>query len=136
MARTRAVVQPAFGLPPIRPEYLRDVVAGRDIGVVQAPLTLWQRLANQGWLRKGLVLAVIATGWEIYARHLNNPLLVPTFFATLEALKDGLVSGEIPERMLNSVTLLLKGYGAGLLLATFFTSLAMMSRLGNDCSRR
>src|SRR5262245_60272829 len=128
MARTRATVQqPAFGLPPVRPEYLREVVAGRDIGVVQAPLTLWQRLANQAWLRKALVVAVIAAGWEIYARHLNNPLLVPTFSATLEAFKEGFVSGEIPEKMLNSVTLLLKGYGVGLFLATVFTSLAMMS---------
>jgi NitT/TauT family transport system permease protein len=132
MARTRAAAQPAFGLPPARPEYLREVVAGRDIGVVQAPLTLWQRLANQSWLRKGLVLAVIAVGWEIYARHLNNELLVPTFSSTLEAFGSGFASGEIPEKMLNSVTLLLKGYGAGLLLATVFTSLAMMSRLGND----
>jgi NitT/TauT family transport system permease protein len=132
MASTRAAAQPAFGLPPARPEYLREVVGGRDIGVVQAPLTLWQRLANQSWLRKGLVLAVIAVGWEIYARHLNNELLVPTFSSTLEAFGSGFASGEIPEKMLNSVTLLLKGYGAGLLLATVFTSLAMMSRLGND----
>ena len=129
MASTRAVAQPAFGLPPTRPEYLREVVAGRDIGVVQAPLTLWQRLANQGWLRKALILTVIATGWELYARQLNNVLLVPTFSATLEAFASGFASGEIPEKMLNSVTLLLKGYGVGLLLATVFTSLAMMNSL-------
>jgi NitT/TauT family transport system permease protein len=126
------VTREPLPVAPERPEYVRDVVPSHDIGVVQAPLTIWQRLGNQGWIRKGLVLAVIAAGWEIYARHLNNPLLVPTFTATLEAMSEGIANGEIPEKVVNSVTLLLKGYGAGLLLATLFTSLAMMSRLGND----
>jgi hypothetical protein len=31
-------------------------------------------------------------------RHLNNPLLVPTFSSTIEALSAGFASGEIPER--------------------------------------
>jgi NitT/TauT family transport system permease protein len=119
-------------VPPVRPEYVRDTVAGRDIGVVEAPLTVWQRLANQGWLRKALILAAIAGAWEAYARHLANPLLVPTFTATLEALWTGLANGEIPEKVMNSVKLLLKGYALGLVLAMLFTSLAMMSRLGND----
>ncbi|MGE0850324.1 MAG: ABC transporter permease [Hyphomicrobiaceae bacterium] len=118
--------------PPIRPEYLRDVVAGRDIGVVEKPLTVFQRLANQGWLRKSLILAVIAVVWEAYARRLNNPLLVPTFTATLEAFKAGIASGDIPQKVLNSVQLLLKGYAAGLSLALVLTALAMMFRLGND----
>ena len=46
----------AAAVPPIRPEYLRDAVAGNDIGVVQKPLTFWQRLANQAWLRKAFIL--------------------------------------------------------------------------------
>jgi NitT/TauT family transport system permease protein len=132
MASTRAAAEPETGLPPIRPEYLREVVAGEDIGVVQAPLTVWQRLGNQAWLRKGLLLVLIAAGWEIYARRLNNPLLVPTFSSTLEALAADVSAGEIPEKVANSVVLLLKGYAAGLLLATVFTSLAMLTRLGND----
>jgi NitT/TauT family transport system permease protein len=119
-------------LPPTRPEYVRDTVAGGDIGVVQKPLTLWQKLANQGWLRKAFILSVIAIVWELYARRLNNPLLVPTFMATLEAWYAAIVSGDIPVKMKNSVVLLLKGYLLGLALAMVFTMLAMMSRLGND----
>jgi NitT/TauT family transport system permease protein len=118
--------------PPLRPEYLRDVVAGRDIGVVQKPLTLWQRLANQAWLRKAFILVVIAVVWEAYARRLNNPLLVPTFTATLEAFQAAIVSGDIPQKVQNSVLLLLKGYGLGLSLALVLTALAMLFRLGND----
>jgi NitT/TauT family transport system permease protein len=119
-------------LPPTRPEYLRNTVAGGDIGVVEKPLTVWQRLVNQAWLRKAFILAAIAVAWELYARRLNNPLLVPTFTATLEAFQAGLVSGDIPQKVANSVLLLLKGYAVGLALAMVFTALAMMSRIGND----
>ena len=44
--------RPAPHLPALRPEYLCDTIATADIGVVQKPLTLWQRLADQAWLRK------------------------------------------------------------------------------------
>jgi sulfonate transport system permease protein len=119
-------------LPPQRPEYLRDVVAGEDIGVVQQPLTLGQKLANQAWLRKAFILLVIAAAWQAYALWLNNPLLVPTFTATLEAFQAGMIGGDLPQKVVNSVVLLLKGYALGLGLAMVFTALAMMSRIGND----
>ena len=128
----RAGARGSLALPPLRPEYLRDTVAGSGIGVVQKPLTVWQRLAQQAWLRKALILTLIATVWELYARRLNNPLLVPTFFATVEAFWAGINSGDILIKVLNSVQLLLKGYALGLSLAMLFTALAMMSRLGND----
>lgn len=131
-AQTAQVTRLPVPNPPIRPEYLREVVEGGDVGVVQKPLTLWQRLSNQGWLRKTFILVVIAVAWELYARRLNNPLLVPTFSATLEALWAGIASGDIPQKVTNSVVLLLKGYALGLSLAMIFTALAMMFRLGND----
>ncbi len=127
MADTRMSPTRMPALPPLRPEYLRDTVAGRDIGVVQKPLTVWRRLANQAWLRKVFILLIIA-----YALHLNNPLLVPAFTATLEAFQAGIASGDIPQKVANSVVLLLKGYVMGLVLAMLFTAFAMMSRLGND----
>jgi NitT/TauT family transport system permease protein len=133
MAEMRApVTRLPVPAPPVRPEYLRDTIAGPDMGVVQKPLTVWQRLANQGWLRKAFILIVIAVAWEIYARRLNNPLLVPTFSSTLEALWSAIVSGDIPQKVRNSVVLLLKGYALGLSLALVLTALAMMFQLGND----
>jgi NitT/TauT family transport system permease protein len=131
-AQTAQVTRLPVPNPPIRPEYLREVVEGGDVGVVQKPLTIWQRLVNQGWLRKTFILVVIAVAWELYARRLNNPLLVPTFSATLEALWGGIASGDIPQKVSNSVVLLLKGYALGLSLAMTLTALAMMFRLGND----
>ena len=118
--------------PPARREYLRDVVAGRDIGVVEKPLTLAQQVLNQSWLRKAVILVVIAAAWQLYALHINNPLMVPTFTATLEAWRAGVAGGDLPVKVANSVLLLLKGYGLGLALAMCFTELAMMSRIGND----
>ena len=86
MAETQRRRPRKLAAPPLRPEYLRDTVAGADIGVVQKPLTMWQRLANQAWLRKAFILVVIAAAWELYARQLNNPLLVPTFTATVRGV--------------------------------------------------
>ena len=122
----------AIGVPPQREEYVRNTVASRDFGVVEKPLTQWERLYNQGWLRKTLIILVIAVVWEIYAQYLDNALLVPTLSATLAALWEGLAGGEIFRKAVNSVRLLLQGYAAGLILAMVFTALAMMSRIGND----
>ena len=109
--------------PPLRPEYISDVIAGGDIGVVQKPLTVWQRLVNQSWARKVLILVVIAAAWQAYAVYLNNGLLVPTFTATLEAFKTGMTEGTLLEKVWNSVLLLLKGYAVGLTLAMAFTAI-------------
>ena len=117
---------------PLRPEYVRDTVPTSAIGVVEKPLTPAQQLLNQAWLRKACILIVLAAAWEAYGRWLNNPLLMPTFTATLEAFEAAIIDGEIPQKLANSVVLLLKGYALGLALAMVFTALAMMSRIGND----
>ena len=91
--------------PPQRPEYLRDVVASGNIGVVQKPLTTWERLTNQSWLRKVFILVVIAAAWQAYAVYLNNSLLVPTFVATIQAFYDGLVNGTLPEKIANRIAM-------------------------------
>jgi len=132
VADIQTTVARPLKVPPTRPEYLCDVVASSDIGVVQKPLTLWERLVNQAWLRKLFILVVIATGWQLYALQLNNPLLVPTFTATIEAFWTAMMNGDLPQKVANSVLLLLKGYAIGLVLAMLFTALAMMSKIGND----
>src|SRR5207253_7468845 len=48
------------------------------------------------------------------------------------AFVTGFVSGDILQKVSNSLQLLLKGYAVGLALALAFTALAMMSRIGND----
>jgi NitT/TauT family transport system permease protein len=118
--------------PPARAEYTQNVETGAEFGVVQKPLTLTERLMNHGWLRKTIILVAIMVAWQLYARQLNNPLLVPTFTATVSAFIAGMASGDLAQKVANSVILLLKGYAIGLALAMTLTALAMVSRIGND----
>lgn len=114
-----------------RPELVREPLQG-EFGVVQKPLTAWERAYGIGALRKTLLLVVLAVVWEMYARQLNNPLLVPTFSATLQALWEGLASGDLPSRTWYSIKILVVGYAAGLVLAALLTMVAITSRVGTD----
>jgi NitT/TauT family transport system permease protein len=116
----------------IRPEIYREPMSQEKFGIVQKPLTLFERLYNQNWLRKLFVLVVIAACWELYARWLDNELLVPTFSATVRALVDGIVSGVIVMRALLTIKVLLMGFATGVFIAAVLTFLAINTRLGND----
>jgi sulfonate transport system permease protein len=115
-----------------REDFIRETLASADAAVVEVPLSPWQRLANSPAARKVFVLVVLALVWEAYARWLENPLLFPTLGATLEALWNGFASGELEARSWVSLSVLLIGYGAGVVLAFAFAVLAITSRLGND----
>ena len=114
-----------------RPEVLHELQ--RDRVVVNAePLPIATRLYANGALRKTIVLVVLALVWETYARALGNPLLFPTFVDTVAALWRGLLSGEIPRAGLYTLSLLLKGYAAGLAVAALLTAFASVTRIGAD----
>jgi NitT/TauT family transport system permease protein len=83
-------------------------------------------------VRKSLLLIVLAAVWEIYARLLANDLLFPTFSATVTALGSSIASGELPRAAVYTLTLLMKGYVAGLVLACLLTAFASASRIGAD----
>ena len=118
--------------PLLRPERTGTPVAQDAFGVVQQPLTLWERAWNNGGLRKTALLLLLAAAWEGYARVVNNPLLVPTFSATLQAFWDGLSSGVLPGRTAYYVRVLLMGYSAGIALAALLTACAVSTRIGTD----
>ncbi|HXX07014.1 MAG TPA: ABC transporter permease [Pseudolabrys sp.] len=101
-------------------------------GIVEKPLTPFERLYNQDWLRKLFVLVIIAACWEVYARWLDNELLVPTFSATVLALMHGIGSGVILARAALTIKVLLMGFGTGVFIAAVLTFLAINTRLGND----
>jgi NitT/TauT family transport system permease protein len=115
-----------------RPEYELQTPSSREFGVVEKPLTIFETLYNNVFLRKAVLLVAMAVIWEVYARHLNNPLLVPTFTDMIKALWDAMVYGDLFSKSLNSVRLLLQGYGIGLALAVALTTFAMMTQIGND----
>jgi len=119
--------------PSKRPEILHAVDPSASGFVVAAePLGFWTKLYGNGAFRKSVLLALLAAAWEIYARGLGNPLLFPTFTATVGALLTGLANGEIPAAGVYTLSLLLKGYVTGLVFAALLTAFASVSRIGAD----
>ena len=116
----------------IRPELVREHLPEHDFGVVQQRLTLLERIYNLGWVRKSLILMVLAALWQAYAMYLANDLLLPTFSTTLDAFVSRILTGELPAKAWVSIKVLLQGYVVGMALAMLLTVLAMASRLGND----
>ena len=117
--------------PPARGDVIRTPDRS-SYGVVEKPLTRWEKLLDVGAVRKALLLVVICVIWEFYARSLNNPLLFPTFTDTVAALFEGVVSGRIPMAAWGSIKLLLQGYLLGLLFAALLTAFATTTRIGAD----
>jgi NitT/TauT family transport system permease protein len=116
-----------------RPEILHAPDADTSgFAVAAEELGFWTRLYGNGAVRKSVLLVLLAAAWEIYARALGNPLLFPTFTATVGALVSGIADGEIPTAGLYTLSLLLKGYAAGLFFAALLTAFASVSRIGAD----
>ena len=117
--------------PPVRAEYERDTTAVQG-GTLARTAPLSSRIAGQSWLRKGLVLAVLALLWEGLGSWQDNDLLLPTFTQTAAALWTGLASGELLAHVAVSLSVLLQGYLAGIALAFVLTALAVSTRIGRD----
>jgi NitT/TauT family transport system permease protein len=123
-------------MPERRPEIVHSLDATApprdELEVAARPLGLAARLYGSGTLRKTALLIVLAAAWEIYARVLANPLLFPTFSATVGALLAGIASGELLRAGSYTLALLLKGYAVGLAAAALLTTFASVSRIGAD----
>ena len=65
-------------LPFVRPEILVDPNPNAS-AEVQRPLSAFESLYRMGWLRKTVILLVLALIWEVYGRWLDNALLFPSF---------------------------------------------------------
>ncbi|WP_457108844.1 ABC transporter permease [Methylobacterium sp. P5_C11] len=115
-----------------RPEIVRETGHAQGATVVEKPLSLAERLYNQAWLRKVVILVLLAGIWEAYGRYLDNDLLFPTFSATVAAFVRGIADGTLPARAWSSLKVLLMGYAAGVALASVLTGLAIASRIGTD----
>ncbi|GAA0836700.1 ABC transporter permease [Cupriavidus pauculus] len=116
---------------PLRAEYERALEPFTAQPLSQA-LPWHRRLWELGWLRKGALLIVLALIWEIAARVQDNDLLLPTFMATARAFVDAIVDGELPGKAVVSLSVLLQGYAAGIVLAFVLTTLAVSTRIGRD----
>ena len=99
---------------------------------LERELPLAQRLWQQGWLRKTLILLVLALIWELAARYQGNDLLLPSFVQTAKAFFEGIGSGELLEKVAISLSVLVRGYLVGIALAFALTTLAVSTQLGRD----
>jgi NitT/TauT family transport system permease protein len=115
-----------------RPDFHRDPVDSSAFGVVEKPLSLFEKLYNLGAVRKALILMVLAVAWEIGARLLGNQLLFPTFLETNRAFVQGMASGELILKVWASIKVLLSGYAIGIVLAALLTAIGIASRIGTD----
>lgn len=115
-----------------RPERRATPVDAAKFGIVQKPLSALETIANNGALRKVVILIVLASIWEIYARRLNNQLLVPTFSATVVAFVNAILTGGLLHMVWASIKVLLVGYGAGVAIAATLTTFATTTRVGSD----
>lgn len=115
-----------------RPGIRGQPVDSSAFGVVEKPLTRFERLYNIGALRKSLILLVLAIAWEVGARTLSNELLFPTFSATTVAFLQGVASGELLIKVWASIKVLLSGYAIGIGLAALLTAFGISSRIGVD----
>jgi NitT/TauT family transport system permease protein len=116
----------------LRPERHGNPVDAAQFGVIEKPLSTFERVYNLAAVRKIAILMVLAAAWEIYARTLNNALLFPTFSVTVEAFVDGIVHGTLLVKAWTSIKVLLIGYAAGIALAGLLTIIAISSRIGTD----
>jgi NitT/TauT family transport system permease protein len=117
--------------PPIREEYevALEPFTQEDLA---RDIPLAQRIWQVSWVRKAVILVALAIIWEIAARIQGNDLLLPSFLQTAQAFIDGIATGELPAKVWISLTVLVKGYLIGIVLAFGLTTLAVSTQLGRD----
>ncbi len=125
--------------PPVRPELVSSVTDSSEIVQVERPLSTWERITGQASVRRLFLLLVIVVAWEAYARYLDKPLMLPTFMDTAAAFWAELSKpfnfrsdSNLLVKAWTSVSVLVKGYALGVLLAAIMSSLAVTTRVGND----
>lgn len=116
---------------PFRPD-VEHVLPPLDGIAPEQPLHWAARVWQQGTVRRLAILAVLAVLWELAARWQDNDLLLPTFLQTARALGEGLASGELVAKTAISLSVLLKGYLAGIAGAFVLTTLAVSTQFGRD----
>jgi NitT/TauT family transport system permease protein len=115
-----------------RRDFECEPVDASEIGDVERPLTVIEQLANNDAVRRLVILVALGLAWELYARWVDNPLILPTLGSTLATFFKDLRSGVLVDRVATSLRSLVLGYVAGLALAAVLTMIAVSTRLGSD----
>lgn len=116
---------------PARPEFERELPPLPTFAAT-SPLSPAQRLWQRDGIRQIVVLVLIAALWELAARWAGNDLLLPGFLQAAQAWWSDLRNGELLTRTAASLSLLLRGYALGVVLALTLSALAVATRPGRD----
>ncbi len=117
----------------IRPEFEAAELGAAENVDVERDLSAWERFSNVNAVRKMSILLGLVIIWQSYSWISGvEPLLFPSFGASVEALWETTVSGVIFEKIWITVYVLLMGYATGLAFAALFLVLAVSTRLGSD----
>ena len=119
-------------IPNPRPPVNGDLIQTEAIGAVALPLSFWERLSNQEWFRKIVVLVCLFLVWELYALHIDNELMFPTFHATISTWYSLMASGVLLTKTWYSLQTLFSGYALGFAVAVPLTIAATLTRPGRD----
>jgi NitT/TauT family transport system permease protein len=109
-----------------------EAVSGEADQIIERKLGWGELLWGNTALRKTVLIVLLGIAWELYARHLDNPLTFPTLSDTFASLVDNVKSGVLLERAWTSLKILVMGYVVGVALAFTVTVLAINTRIGTD----
>ncbi len=113
-----------------RPEFELKLVDSGVIGDVERPLSFFERLFQSEAVQRMNILLALIVLWQVYAWWLDDSLLFPSFSETVRMFVSDMRSGLLLNRTITSLQTLAVGYGAGLAIATAFTTFAVISKTG------
>ncbi len=99
---------------------------------IERKLNPLERVWQQGFVRKALLIVALGIIWQIYATSLDNPLLFPKLSDTITTLVERFHDGVLVDRTWATIKILLMGYAAGISLAAVLTVLAIGTQIGTD----
>ncbi|TKT76251.1 ABC transporter permease subunit [Aquamicrobium sp. LC103] len=86
-------------------------------------------LWKSAFLRKTLILVVLALVWQVSAQISAKPILFPTFTATMSALWNAILNENLLLSTWGSLSVLLKGYVLAVILALIIVSAAVANSI-------
>jgi NitT/TauT family transport system permease protein len=87
----------------------------------------WRALLRSSAFRRVVILVGLAAIWQAVATYQSNPIMLPSFVETAEALRTGIVSEGLGSAAAVSLVVLLKGYVTAIVLGLLLVSLAVTS---------
>ncbi|MGB6008646.1 ABC transporter permease [Castellaniella sp.] len=100
--------------------------------MLERQFSVWRRLWNVTFLRKLMIIVLLAIAWQVYGSLVDNSLLFPTLSDTVDSFISSIQSGVLLDRAWTSLRILVIGYVTGIAIAGALTILAISTRIGTD----